>query len=65
MSYKSLADQWRNDAGYDNPAGPLFASGEFATADIVAASDMMTLTPACQTIACGTACSGSGTHECC
>ena len=65
MSYTSLADQWRNDAGAGNPAGPLFASGEFATADIVAASDMMTLTPACQTIACGTNCSGSSNGDCC
>jgi hypothetical protein len=48
--------QWRNGGGQSNPAGPLFAAGEFAEADIVSA------TP---TITCGTACSGSWTRECC
>ena len=30
-----LVAQWRNQGELDNPAGPLFAAGEFAEADIV------------------------------
>ena len=30
-----LVEQWRNEGEQDNPAGPLFAAGEFAEADIV------------------------------
>ena len=48
--------QWRNGREQGNPAGPLFAAGQFAEAEIVSA------TP---TITCGTACSGSWTRECC
>lgn len=33
-----LAAEWRNRAGQNNPAGPLFAAGEFAEADIVNAT---------------------------
>jgi hypothetical protein len=33
-----LVAQWRNDENQDNPAGPLYASGEFAEADIVNAT---------------------------
>ena len=33
-----LVAQWRNDGEQDNPAGPLFAAGEFAEADIVNAT---------------------------
>jgi len=33
-----LVEQWRNDGEDDNPAGPLFAAGEFAEADIVNAT---------------------------
>ena len=51
-----LVAQWRNDADQDNPAGPLFAAGEFAEADIVNA------TPA---ITCGTYCTGSIRVQCC
>ena len=51
-----LVAQWRNGAEQDNPAGPLFAAGEFAEADIVNATQAWT---------CGTACSGSITRQCC
>ena len=52
-----LVAQWRNNVEQDNPAGPLFAAGEFAEADIVnATSEYWT---------CGTACSGSIGHPCC
>ena len=50
-----LVAQWRNNE-QDNPAGPLFAAGEFAEADIVNATPGIT---------CGTACSGSTGHPCC
>jgi hypothetical protein len=53
----SLVELWRN-GGEDNPAGPLFAAGMFAEADIT-------------TVDCGgptfncSACTGSHTRECC
>ena len=51
-----LVAQWRTNENQDNPAGPLFAAGEFAEADIVNATPGLT---------CGTACSGSITRFCC
>lgn len=58
MKNAELVASWRNDAGMENPAGPLFVGGEFAEADIV-----------CETGTgsghCGTACSGSLTRLCC
>lgn len=51
-----LVAQWRTHENQDNPAGPLFAAGEFAEADIVNATPGLT---------CGTACSGSLNHPCC
>ena len=33
-----LIAQWRNHENQNNPAGPLFAAGEFAEADIVNAT---------------------------
>lgn len=33
-----LVAEWRNGLGQNNPAGPLFAAGEFAEADIVNAT---------------------------
>jgi hypothetical protein len=50
-----LVVQWRNGE-QDNPAGPLYAAGEFAETDIVNATPGWT---------CGTACSGSFTRLCC
>ncbi len=50
-------DQWRNNGVHDNPAGPLFAAGEFAEADIInATSEFITRCSAC---------SGSAGHPCC
>lgn len=49
-----LIAQWRN--GGDGPAGPLFAAGQFAEADIVNATSLYTGYSSC---------SGSLTHECC
>jgi hypothetical protein len=51
-----LVAQWRNLGEQNNPAGPLFAAGEFAEADIINATPGLT---------CGTACSGSFTRQCC
>lgn len=51
-----LVAQWRNLGEQNNPAGPLFAAGEFAEADIISATPGLT---------CGTACSGSFTRQCC
>jgi hypothetical protein len=50
-----LVARWRSEE-QDNPAGPLYAAGEFAEADIVNATPGFT---------CGTACSGSVGHPCC
>ena len=52
-----LVAQWRDPGNQDNPAGPLFAAGEFAESDIVNATS--------EFITCGTACSGSFTRQCC
>lgn len=54
--------RWRSEASLDNPAGPLFAGGAFVEAEIVAEASEATLV--CSG-GCGTACSGSGIHECC
>ena len=52
-----LVAQWRNHGEQDNPAGPLFAAGEFAEADIVnATSEVYTWCSGC---------SGSYTRACC
>jgi hypothetical protein len=50
-----LVAQWRNRED-DNPAGPLFAAGEFAEADIVNTTPGYT---------CGTYCTGSVHAQCC
>jgi hypothetical protein len=52
-----LVAQWRDQGNQNNPAGPLFAAGEFAEADIVNAT--------AEYWTCGTACSGSITRQCC
>lgn len=53
-----IVSSWRNNADASNPAGSLFASGEFAEADIV-----------CETSTgsgmCGTACTWSVGRQCC
>ena len=50
-----LVAHWRN-GGQNSPAGPLFASGEFAEADIVNIIGVYTGYSSC---------SGSLTHPCC
>jgi hypothetical protein len=52
-----VVEQWRNLEEHDNPAGPLFASGEFAEADIVNATG--------EFITRCSGCSGSAGHPCC
>lgn len=52
----ALVEHWRNGGGQNNPAGPLFAAGEFAQADIVNATAKVT--GCCL-------CTGSATGECC
>ena len=51
------AEQWRTNAGDDNPAGPLFAAGTFAEADLIEAET--SYTGHCS------ACSASHTIWCC
>jgi hypothetical protein len=51
----TLVEHWRN-GGQNNPAGPLFAAGEFAQADITNANAKMT--GCCL-------CTGSAQGECC
>jgi hypothetical protein len=55
---EETAAKWRTTADDSNPAGPLYSSGVFAEADIVAQEFIVTL-HGCS------ACSASGTGECC
>lgn len=55
LSGAELVEHWRG-GGQDNPAGPLFAAGVFAEADITTSECGAT---------CGTWCSGSLTRDCC
>lgn len=52
-----LVAEWRNNESRYNPAGPLYAAGEFAEADIVNAAD--------EFITRCSSCSGSAGHPCC
>jgi len=55
LSGADLVAQWRNGSKQDSPAGPLFAAGEFAEADIVNATARDTRCSLCTgsfTIAC-------------
>jgi Family of unknown function (DUF6229) len=52
-----LVEQWRNEGEQENPAGPLFAAGEFAEADIVNAT--------AEFITRCSGCSGSYGRPCC
>jgi hypothetical protein len=54
-SQTDLVAQWRNTET-DNPAGPLFISGEYAEAEIIGEGFFST---------CGTECTGSLTRTCC
>jgi hypothetical protein len=42
VSGVALVEQWRKGRGLNNPAGSLFAAGEFAQADIVNATRSIT-----------------------
>lgn len=55
---EELVARWRSSAGGDNPAGPLFTSGEHAEADILGAIGPA-FTP------CGTTCTRSRRRHCC
>ena len=35
----TISSDWRDEAGAENPAGPLFSGGAFAEADIVGQSE--------------------------
>jgi hypothetical protein len=56
LSNADLVAQWRSGEKQDSPAGPLFAAGEFAEADIVNATARDTNVSIC---------SGSFTVSCC
>jgi hypothetical protein len=56
VSGVALVEQWRNGRGLNNPAGSLFAAGEFAQADIVNVTGK-------DTSCC--LCTGSHTIQCC
>lgn len=58
MKADELVAMWLAGAGDDNPAGPLFTSGEHTEADI-------TMTGPGQSGRCGTACTGSSKYQCC
>lgn len=55
--------RWRSSPDTDNPAGPLYAAGVFAKADI-AAPDMVASGLVCQTDRCS-ACTASRAIPCC
>ncbi|GAA0910949.1 hypothetical protein KR767_11215 [Luteibacter anthropi] len=57
--YNDVNSLWRNEAGSDNPAGPLYAAGAFAESEI--ANEAIPTTVG----GCGTACTGSRTRQCC
>jgi hypothetical protein len=61
---RDQANNWRNHAGDNNPAGPLFVSGQFAESDIASSTNVLTVGAACSGH-CGSACSGSAHAECC
>lgn len=42
MVAEQIAAQWRESAEGDNPAGPLYAGGEFAEADMVGEAELRT-----------------------
>ncbi|BAV99908.1 MULTISPECIES: DUF6229 family protein [Bacteria] len=57
MSDNDVVAAWRNEAGSDNPAGPLFIGGEFAEADIAGDSEAISMITS--------VCTGCGTIQCC
>ncbi len=55
-------DRWRNEAGADHPAGPLYISGEFAETEMMA--EMMVFSPITHCLIC-TVDSSSKIGQCC
>jgi hypothetical protein len=55
-------NQWRQEAGEANPAGPLYSSGKFAEADIASVAEPCTLP---STGGHCSICTGSGRIACC
>ncbi|WP_266169882.1 DUF6229 family protein [Dyella subtropica] len=62
---QEVADQWRSSANSDNPAGPLFVSGQFAEADITGATQIFSEDLFCGSGYCGSICTGSAIAYCC
>lgn len=60
----SLVDRWRTSADDDNPAGPLFASGRFAEADIATPGEGLAATIDTCLRFCST-CTASRGFQCC
>ncbi len=59
MEHQALIENWRDEADMENPAGPLFAGGDYAEADIVGRSETGI------SLVCGTVCTGHSTKVCC
>ena len=55
---QDISARWRNHADQDNPAGPLFTSGNNTQADIVCETGTISGR-------CGTVCTGSTINACC
>jgi hypothetical protein len=60
MKNEDLVARWRNGGEQNSPAGPLFATGKFAEADITNPGLADTPTPTC-----GTVCTMSAFRWCC
>jgi hypothetical protein len=60
MKNEDLVARWRNGGEQNNPAGPLFAAGKFAEADITNPGPCQHPTPTC-----GTVCTMSAFRQCC
>ncbi len=60
---EELIARWRTTADGDNPAGPLYAAGDYAETDIAAPHMITTFTSErCSHVS---ICTGSGTIDCC
>lgn len=57
MNDNDVVAAWRNEAGADHPAGPLFIGGEFAESDIAGDSEAISMFTS--------VCTGCGTIQCC
>lgn len=58
MKEADFVARWRAQASIENPAGPLYAGGEFAVADMISEASATT-------DRCGTICTGSLDKQCC